>query len=205
MAEWIGYGLLISKGEKWFKRRKILTPAFHFKILESFVRVFNEQSDVLCDKLVSYGDSEVDIFPQLKMFTLDVLCESALGYSCHAQTESSFYPMAVEEMMSILYWRMFNLFANVDLLFRFTKQYKRFRQLVHDTQQFTLQIINERRQLFQQSIADENSPEDENYGRKKFALLDILLQSTTDGKPLSDEDIREEVETFMFAVGFHAM
>ncbi|XP_055635295.1 cytochrome P450 4d2-like [Toxorhynchites rutilus septentrionalis] len=199
VAEWIGYGLLISKGEKWFRRRKILTPAFHFKVLESFVRVFNEQSNVLCRKLASFDNSEVDIFPLLKMFTLDVVCESALGYKCHALTESSFYPTAVEEMMSILYWRMFNLFANVDLLFRFTKQYKRFQQLVHDTHQFTLQIINERRQLFQQTGAEKNSNVDENYGRKKFALLDILLQSTAYGKPLSDEDIREEVETFMFA------
>lgn len=35
----------------------------------------------------------------------------------------------------------------------------------------------------------------------KMALLDILLQSTTaDGKSLSNEDIREEVDTFMFEV-----
>ena len=32
-----------------------------------------------------------------------------------------------------------------------------------------------------------------------MALLDVLLQATTpDSKPLSNEDIREEVETFMF-------
>lgn len=35
---------------------------------------------------------------------------------------------------------------------------------------------------------------------KSRALLDILLQSTIDGKPLSDEDIRDEVNTFMFGV-----
>ena len=31
-----------------------------------------------------------------------------------------------------------------------------------------------------------------------MALLDVLLQSTVDGEPLSNSDIREEVDTFMF-------
>lgn len=37
------------------------------------------------------------------------------------------------------------------------------------------------------------------YGHKKrMALLDILLSTLIDGQPLSDKDIREEVDTFMF-------
>lgn len=43
--------------------------------------------------------------------------------------------------------------------------------------------------------------EDEGFGeRKKMNLLDILLVSTIDGKFLSNEDIREEIDTFMFEV-----
>ena len=34
--------------------------------------------------------------------------------------------------------------------------------------------------------------------RKKDALLDVLLKSTVNGVPLTDAEIREEVDTFMF-------
>lgn len=39
-------------------------------------------------------------------------------------------------------------------------------------------------------------------GRSKLAMLDILLQSTIDGHFLTNEDIREELDTFMFEVNF---
>lgn len=77
---------------------------------------------------------------------------------------------------------------------------------MHD---FTEKIIKERRDTLVKeqhatsltSLDDDNKDTDLDVAvgsRRKMALLDVLLQSTIDGKPLTNEDIREEVDTFMF-------
>lgn len=41
----------VFEGKKWHQRRKILTPAFHFGMLQKFVGVFIEQSDKFVESL----------------------------------------------------------------------------------------------------------------------------------------------------------
>lgn len=56
----------------------MLTPTFHFKILEDFIHVFNEQSVILIDKLDKKVDQECEIFSFVTLCTLDVICGKAI-------------------------------------------------------------------------------------------------------------------------------
>lgn len=66
-------------------------------------------------------------------------------------------------------------------------------KILHD---FTDNVIKSRRQELLHNVS--KAATDETGIRRKMALLDILLQSKIDGKLLTDAEIREEVDTFMF-------
>lgn len=86
---WWGDGLILSSGEKWFKFRKLLTPAFHYQILERFVPIFEEQSDILVDRLKQLSNkAPIDVVPILHSFSLDVIAETAMGIQLNTQSNA---------------------------------------------------------------------------------------------------------------------
>lgn len=67
---------------------------------------------------------------------------------------------------------------------------------------FTENIILERRRTLdnkaKNGVSSEWNEKNEFGQKRRMALLDVLLQATVEGVPLSNADIREEVDTFMF-------
>lgn len=72
LSPWLGSGLVISDGQKWFNHRKAITPAFHFNILENFLEVFARHADVLTTKFST--SHQVNAAPLAKKCTFDIIC-----------------------------------------------------------------------------------------------------------------------------------
>jgi len=64
-----------STGDKWRSRRKMITPTFHFAILNDFLEVMNEQGGILLEKLEKHVDKEpFNIFTDITLCALDIIC-----------------------------------------------------------------------------------------------------------------------------------
>lgn len=78
LEPWLKEGLLVSRGRKWHKRRKIITPAFHFKILDQFVDIFECESRVLLRNLEQerrqQGEKGFSLYDWINLCTMDTIC-----------------------------------------------------------------------------------------------------------------------------------
>ncbi|XP_063700408.1 cytochrome P450 4d1-like [Culicoides brevitarsis] len=190
---WLGNGLLLSSGEKWHKMRKLLTPAFHFQILERFIPIYEEQGTIFLSKLRSLDDKKViDVVPWYHSFALDVISETSMGYKPHAQTDTeSKFVKANKDLLNTIVMRFFFPIYRIEFLWKMSKYYKIVEEQINFIHGFVDNIINERREKL---LAEKYEPEN-----SRPALLDILLKASIDEKPLSNEEIRSEVNNFMLA------
>ncbi|XP_063709033.1 cytochrome P450 4d2-like [Culicoides brevitarsis] len=191
---WLGDGLILAHGEKWHKMRKLLTPAFHFQILGRFVPIFQEQAEVFVEKVRNLGPEEnINVAPWLQSFALDVVSESSMGVKLNAQNDPNRdFVVASKELLDTLCLRFYYPLYNIDFIWKLTSHYKKCCDRIRFINGFVNDVINQRRE----KLLNEKSPDP---SEEKPALLDILLQSTIDDSPLSNEAIRDEMNTFMVA------
>jgi cytochrome P450 len=216
LKPWLGEGLLTSSGPKWRSRRRLLTPAFHFKILENFVPIFDDQSLVLCRQIekrmreVPNDENKVviDVFPLLIRCTLDVICEAAMDTRLNSQTKDSDYLNSALRLTRIFVERLRKPWLNIsNLTFSWTKLGREETNLVNYVHGFADKIILKRHQQLTEKQTEEQieKPPQPEEGINKISLgnrrplLDLLLDVTDDGVKLTQQEIREEIDTFMFA------
>ncbi|XP_055636931.1 cytochrome P450 4V2-like [Toxorhynchites rutilus septentrionalis] len=204
LQPWLGTGLLISSGTKWFQRRKIITPTFHFKMLENFLEVFNKEADVFVSKLETRaGKDEFDIYDYVTLYALDSICETSMGVQVHAQDNpNNEYVSAVKQMSTFFLRRIFSVLRSFPSLFVFYPYAREQKRVIMALHNFTNSVIDSRSRMLKEENATNkvafDLQEENLYSKRKMTFLDLLLNVTVDGKQLSREDIREEVDTFMF-------
>lgn len=84
LKPWLRNGLLTNSGNSWRKKRKLLTPAFHFKILGSFKEPMEQKCNILISKLSDVADGRpIDIYQYVTLFALDVISGERILSYCH--------------------------------------------------------------------------------------------------------------------------
>ena len=71
--------------EKWRKHRRIITPAFNMRLLESFFEIFNRKNQLLIEQLKTETGTgkHFDAWKYISSTALDIICgESSVKIYC---------------------------------------------------------------------------------------------------------------------------
>jgi len=172
----------------------MLTPAFHFQILNGYVDITNQQCLTFIDKMNKVGNmgqQAVDISPHISALTLDTLGLCAFGVSLDAQQGDSDYCQAVHDAGSEIQARIVKPWYRYDFIYNLTPGGKRFLRAVEVMHKFVDNVIQQRKQEIKEKKIEPQKYND---------FMTILLTSTDQetGEGLSLEEIRAECNTFMF-------
>ncbi|KAI8438629.1 hypothetical protein MSG28_011061 [Choristoneura fumiferana] len=167
LKPWLQEGLLLSKGEKWQTRRKILTPTFHFNILRQFSKILQENSQRLLDILYNTAERPIDVVPLNK----DNIAE---GKS---------YKEAIYQIGSIVTHRFVRIYLIVDFIFNLTSWGKAQKKVLDTIHRFTSKVIRERKELLRDmdltSIGEKSDTNDDIFMKRSKKGHDTTASGLT--------------------------
>ncbi|GAB1288762.1 Cytochrome P450 4B1 [Apodemus speciosus] len=195
--QWIGKGLLVLEGPKWFQHRKLLTPGFHYDVLKPYVAIFAESTNVMLDKWEKKAseNKSFDIFCDVGHMALDTLmkCTFGKGDSGLGHSDNSYY-LAVSDLTLLMQQRIDSFQYHNDFIYWLTPHGRRFLRACQTAHDHTDQVIRQRKAALQDEKEQKKLQQ-----RRHLDFLDILLGVRDEsGIKLSDADLRAEVDTFMF-------
>jgi cytochrome P450 family 4 subfamily V len=186
----------------------MITPTFHFKILEEFMHVFNEQAAILVGHLDKMADGpEFNVQPFIYHCMLDVICDAAMGIKVHAQEDNNTpYVRALYRESELFVRRMKSPWLFPDFLHNLSPTGRESAKCLRIMHEFTMKVIQHRKMADTEpaAVLAENSSKSEvaqksSGGKKRrLAFLDLLLEHAKTDPSFTDMDIQNEVDTFMF-------
>nr|CAB3235916.1 cytochrome P450 4F4-like [Phallusia mammillata] len=127
IAPLFGDGLIANSGETWKRHRRLLTPIFHFNILQQHCEVFNSNCQPVidwCEEVAISGKAE-DISVMLSEASYRNMMECIMSQVPDVGKGED-YNQLVREAFQIVLRRWFNPFYHSDYIYKMTKDGKRF-------------------------------------------------------------------------------
>lgn len=123
-----------------------------------------------------------------------------MGIKINAQqNENKAYVHAVGEFMELYMLKFFSILKRFRFYYLLTADYKKEQKCLKVLKNMTRIVVENKRKEREGKQKDDITDENEFGIKKKVAFLDVLM-NLEDGDVLTNEEINDEVNTFLFGV-----
>ncbi|XP_059454567.1 cytochrome P450 CYP72A616-like [Corylus avellana] len=181
-------GVATLQGERWAKRRRLITPAFHFEKLKRMVPAFSTSCVGMIDRwkkmIGPEGSSEIDVAQEFQNLAGDVIARTAFGSSY--EEGKRIFELQKEQGVLVI-----EAYTNIYIPgFRFlpTKKNKRRYEIDKEIKSMLRKMIAGKEQAMRNGEFGDND------------LLGLLLQCKEESDSgMTIDDVIEECKLFYFA------
>ncbi|CAN7938527.1 unnamed protein product [Ixodes hexagonus] len=206
---WLGKrSMVLATGEIWRFKRKLMTPAFHFRALDNYMTIFNQNADLLVRRLGAFINKEpqepIRLFDNTQKCTLDIIGEVTMGAKLHVQEGQNLNFMSSFNSASFLVGvRGLRPWLWFQSIYDRTYEGKCFKKCMEEIDSFTHTVMQESKaKLENTEISTLSNSNDEEIDKTPVAttLMDILLKAHLQNNRYTVEDVKKDIDT-VFGAG----
>ncbi|XP_014611163.1 PREDICTED: cytochrome P450 4C1-like, partial [Polistes canadensis] len=174
MKLYVGNGLLTAPVSIWKIHRRILNPVFKKQMISTYVDSIVKNSNRLINNLETNTGKNVNFHHYVHLCTLDIIFESLLKIDLDLQKNLELkFTGYIMEALDLVMQRIIKIWLHPDVTFNNSSLGKRMKALLSILNKITSKI--------------------------KSSFLDVLFISHNENGEISEQDIRDEINTIVLA------
>ncbi|CAB3257676.1 unnamed protein product [Arctia plantaginis] len=190
---WLGNGLFTASGMTWRAHRKIMNLAFTQQIMNGLIPVFNTQARCLRDRF-DMQEKTFDPEPLLSKNNLETICKTSLGLNTNERQDLiTEYGKSIRDIFVTMYERFMKFWLYSDFIFYFSIVKKKQDTIIKGLHKLSTAIL-EKRKMEIKKMKQDLEPQDQ-----FRPLLDTVLELSIKKGLLTEKEMREELDTIIFA------
>ncbi|VVC26884.1 Cytochrome P450,Cytochrome P450, E-class, group IV,Cytochrome P450, conserved site [Cinara cedri] len=201
----LGEGLLTASVDRWRKHRRVISYAFNVKFLEQLYPVFNEKNKILVKNLRKNINSTrpFDLWDYIISTTFDTICHTAMDYRINEKHNKTEFLNLMTTIAEELVKTVNRPYLYPSATFSIYKYFSGLGSKLESINKLPLRLIDEKRTDYHskaERTMKSNPEEVTNEDRNKFkTFVDTLFEACEKDPDFTDDDVRDEVITMMFA------
>eukprot|EP00116_Pleurobrachia_bachei_P003899 sb/3464161/ len=182
--------VLILPGTEWYTRRKMLTPAFHFTILDDFVTTIRRHAEFLISDLEAKPVDHL-VCDTMQEITFLSLCETSFNTTFESRAAYEPFFSAMNMINMALLNKGLSYSGQIWWIWEKTAAGKDYKEGMAKLREFVLGLVAERRKAL-----DEGRTELHN-GKRGF--LDLMVLEQKEKGELTEDQMVGECNTILLA------